>query len=252
MSTELQVKLELVSFDGPLDLLLHLVKEEKIEIKDIFVSQVTAQFLEYMTQLDTLDVEKASEYVDMAATLLEIKSRSLLPTMPGFDNLFDNPEKMLIRQLEEYKLFKEVSEKLKQGENVNRLFKQPDLGINAEVLKVKDVSLNNLLDAFANIMHKFEVTRTSRRTPRLIKKDSYTVADKIKYIKQRLLDVENVKFSQLFDADVTRTEVIVTFIAMLELEKNQSIVVEQTELFDDINIYKFDNFYGEMHYEESN
>ena len=97
---------KLENFEGPLDLLLHLVKEAKIEIKDIFVSEVTDQFLMYIQSLDKIDLDKASEYLNMAATLVEIKSKSVLP--PVEDEFFEeeDPEQMVIRQLEEYKLFK--------------------------------------------------------------------------------------------------------------------------------------------------
>ncbi|HPG92317.1 MAG TPA: segregation/condensation protein A, partial [Clostridia bacterium] len=159
-----QIKIEdlsinLTNFTGPLDLLLHLVKEEKIEIKDIFVSQVTEQFLSYMGQLNTVDIDKASEYMTMAATLLEIKSRALLPEIPDFDENAETPEKLLIRQLEEYKLFREVTERLKQKENVDRLFKQPSPEVNDVIYAVKDMSLDNLLDAFAAIMHHVELNK---------------------------------------------------------------------------------------------
>ncbi|MEG1707009.1 MAG: segregation/condensation protein A, partial [Clostridia bacterium] len=103
-----QLEISLAGFNGPLDLLLHLVKEAKIEIKDIFVSQVTEQFMAYMSGLLTLDVDKAGEYMEIAATLLEIKSRALLPVMPGIDEYEESPDKIFIRQLEEYKLLKEA------------------------------------------------------------------------------------------------------------------------------------------------
>ena len=117
---------KLDNFEGPLDLLLHLIKEAKIEIKDIFVSQVTDQYLQYIASMDVIDVEKASEYLSMAATLVEIKSKALLPKPEEFLDDIEDPEQALIRQIEEYKLFKETSEKLKQQENVNRFYKEPD------------------------------------------------------------------------------------------------------------------------------
>ena len=118
------LELKLTNFSGPLDLLLTLVKENKIEIKDIFVSQVTEQFLTYMDQLADLDVDKASEYMAMAATLLEIKSRALLPIIPELEDNEETPEAVLIRQLEEYKVFKEIVGELKEQENVDRFRKK--------------------------------------------------------------------------------------------------------------------------------
>ena len=128
-----ELELKLSNFNGPLDLLLALVKENKIEIKDIFVSQVTEQFLQYMDQIADLDVDKASEYMAMSATLLEIKSRALLPIIIETDNGDESPEKMLIRQLEEYKLFKEIVTELKEQENVDRFYREPDKNVGKEV-----------------------------------------------------------------------------------------------------------------------
>ena len=110
-------------FDGPLDLLLFLVKQSEIEIKDIFVSDVTAQYLEYIKSVNELDIEKASEYLSMAATLLEIKSKALLPRIEFDDDVEEeDQEKILLRRLEEYKLFKEEAEALKEREVVGRYF----------------------------------------------------------------------------------------------------------------------------------
>lgn len=246
-----KLQLNLSNFSGPLDLLLHLVKEEKIEIKDIFVSQVTEQFLLYMSQLDTIDVDLASDYMDMAATLLEIKSRALLPVMPGLDNEFDTPEKLLIKQLEEYKLFKEASGKLKVSETVTRLYKEPSLESQTPVFSVKDVTLDNLLDAFKNILHKVEVTKIDESTTRKIKKDSFSVADRISSIKDALTFSDKVSFAKLFTPESTKIEVVVTFVAMLEMLKHQVISAKQTNLFDDIILTRNTNFYGDEKYEES-
>lgn len=245
-----ELTLSLSNFKGPLDLLLHLVKEEKIEIKDIFVSEVTAQFLYYMDQLDTLDIDMASDYMAMAATLLEIKSRALLPVMPGYLELQDSSEKLLIRQLEEYKMFKEASEELKKQETVDRLYKQPDKGAGKIMFAVRDMSLDNLLDAFAHIMHKMELNRLSKNTLREIKKDSFSIIDRIAHIRENLSFCESVMFSQLFNENTSKLEIVVTFIALLELVKGQAVKAVQTNSFDDILITKGNDFYEEIKYEE--
>ena len=135
-------------FEGPLDLLLHLIKEARIEIKDVFVSRVTEQFLAYMDGLETLDVDKASEYLNMAATLLEIKSKSILPKIEEYLDDIEDPETALIRQLEEYKLFKEASEKLKDQENVLRFYKEPDKSVGDVKVVYTDFNLDGLISAF--------------------------------------------------------------------------------------------------------
>ena len=117
-----RLKLDLDQFSGPLDLLYMLVKESKIDVKDIFISDVTDQFLLYINTLKELDVDVGSEYMEMAATLLEIKSRMLLPCVEE-DTDTETPEQELIRRLDEYRIIKEASEKLRKKENIDRLFK---------------------------------------------------------------------------------------------------------------------------------
>jgi len=124
--TEVDYTTILDNFEGPLDLLLHLIKQEEIEIKDVFVSQVTEQFLMYMKGLPYLDIEKASEYLNIAATIIDIKARSLVPPPDDeFAEYFDDdndPEQELILALEEYKMIKEEAEKLKERETVGYFF----------------------------------------------------------------------------------------------------------------------------------
>ena len=146
---------KLDNFEGPLDLLLHLIKEAKIEIKDVFVSQVTEQFLKYMNDVEFLDVDKASEYLNMAATLLEIKSKSILPKIELFDDDLEDPEQILIRKLEEYKLFKEASEKLKVQENVSRFYKEPDKSVGDVRVVYTDFNLDGLIHAFSKLLIRF-------------------------------------------------------------------------------------------------
>lgn len=233
-SDELELKLD--NFEGPLDLLLHLVKEAKIEIKDIFVSQVTDQFLMYVEHISSIDVDKASEYMAIAATLMEIKSHALLPVIPDEDEE-NTPEKEFIRNLEEYKRFKEISEQLKEQETVNRLYKPADeSGQNVRYV-AKDMSLDNLLDAFAKLLHKVSARENDEGTKQ-IQKDEFSVADKIIYIQDALNKKGQVAFSDLFDDSVTKMEVVVTFSAMLELLKFQYIFVSQKDAFEEIYIEK--------------
>ncbi len=247
------LSVNLSNFNGPLDVLLHLVKEAKIEIKDIFMSEITAQFLSYMTQIDNLDVNKASEYMEMAATLLEIKSRALLPIMPSDENNEDTPEKILIRQLEEYKLFKEVSERLKTQENVDRLYKEPDMAVEGVVYSVKDMSLDTLLDAFAGILHKVELNKLEQNNPKQIKKDSYSVSEKLRYIRTKLSQQNQLDFFDLCDESGEISEVVVTFIALLELLKLQLVKVEQKENFDSITVIRTNEINEDLlNYEELN
>lgn len=233
------LELKLTNFNGPLDLLLELVKENKIEIKDIFVSQVTEQFLQFMTQIGDLDVDRASEYMAMSATLLEIKSRALLPILAEFENDDDTPEKVLIRQLEEYKLFKEIVTDLKEQENVNRFYREPDKNVGKEVTVVKDnLSVEGFIQAFSKFLMKMQVKNAAENVSRAITKESFSVPQKIAFIKEVLRTENKFRFTELFGEDASKNEVVTTFLAVLELLKLQVVKVSQGNLFEEIYIEK--------------
>lgn len=235
------LELKLSNFDGPLDLLLSLVKENKIEIKDIFVSQVTEQFLEYMNQVSELDVELASEYMAMAATLLEIKSRALLPPVVKDDEPEEEtPEAVLIRQLEEYKLFKEIVTELKEQENVDRFYRDPDKNVGKEVSVIKEnLSLDGFIAAFNKFLAKLQVkSQQSTTVSRTMARESFSVPQKINFIREVLKTVNEFKFTELFEPVASRNEYVTTFIAVLELTKLQIITIRQSDIFEDIVIVK--------------
>ena len=226
---------KLENFEGPLDLLLHLIKEAKIEIKDVFVSQVTEQFLQYMNKLDVLDVDKASEYLNMAATLLEIKSKSILPRVEDFTDEIEE-ETLLIRQLEEYKLFKEASEKLKEQENVLRFYKEPDRSVGDVKIVYNDFNLDGLISAFSKLLMRVDDKKRQANVLKEIPKEVFTVKDKVEHIRTVLLDKKEVSFYEMFSSYYTKKELITTFQAMLELLKLQYITVVQNGVFDDITL----------------
>ncbi len=232
--------LKLSNFDGPLDFLLELVKINKIEIKDIFVSEITEQFMLYISQISTLDVDEASEYMAIAATLLEIKSRSLLPML--FDDEEEQtPERSLLKQLEEYKMFKEIVTELKDQETINRFYREPDSSVGTAVDVVGD-SLN--MDSFMKAFERF-LTRAGSRSPkekvsRAIVKETFSIIDRIEYVKSALAECGTVSFSELFHPTSTKLEVVVTFSAILEMLKSQVIVVVQNDLFEEFYITKCD------------
>ena len=233
-STKLKIGIE--DFDGPLDLLLHLIKEAKIEIKDVFVSEVTQQFLQYMEGVDVLDVDKASEYLNMAATLLEIKSKSILPRIEEYMDDFEDQETALIRQLEEYKLFKEASEKLKEHENILRFYKEPDKSVGNVKVVYTDFNLEGLIKAFSKLMMRVDDRRWQQNVLKEIPKEVFTVKDKVESIRNILLERNSVSFFEMFSHHYTKNELITTFQAMLELLKLQYITVEQNGVFDDITL----------------
>ncbi|MCH5159299.1 MAG: segregation/condensation protein A [Clostridiales bacterium] len=233
------LELNLANFNGPLDLLLALVKENKIEIKDIFVSQVTEQFLQYMSQLSELDVDQASEYMAMAATLIEIKSRALLPILPELNEGEETPEAVLIRQLEEYKLFKEIVTDLKKQENVNRFYREPDKNVGKEVSVIKEnLSVEGFIKAFGKFLMRMQVKNAAENVSRAITRESFSVPQKMAYIREILQTETKFSLKELFDENTTKNEIVTTFLAVLELLKLQIINVSQSGLFEDIVITK--------------
>ena len=226
---------KLDNFEGPLDLLLHLIKEAKIEIKDIFVSEVTEQFLAYINSFQTLDVDKASEYLVMAATLIEIKSKSILPQDDEFDDIEDE-QQTIIRNLEEYKLLKEASQKLKAQENVDRFYKEPDKSVGDVKIVYNDFNLEGLISAFSKLLMRVDDKKRQENTLKEIPKEVFTVKEKVQHIRTTLLDKKEMSFFELFSSKYTKNELITTFQAMLELLKLQYIKVTQNGVFDDITI----------------
>lgn len=227
-------------FEGPLDLLLFLINKEEIEIKDIFVSQVTEQFLEYMKGLEALDVDKVSEYLNIAATIIKIKAQSLVPNLeedPELEMEIEEDKAQLIRALEEFRLIKEETKKLKELETIGYFFKEPDknVGETKTVFSLENLTLDGLITAFSTLMMKREqemATPEAREIPR----DEYTVADKIQTILETLETNKKVEFTQLFGGVYSKAEVVTTFQALLELLKYQYLHVSQTQAFGEISI----------------
>ena len=244
--TDVDYTTVLDNFEGPLDLLLHLINQEKIEIKNIFVSQVTEQFLAYMKGLPYIDLDKASEYLAIAATIIDIKARRLLPPPDedfewgdndDFTDDVYNPERELIEALEEY----QTTKKLKERETVGYIFKAPDKEFSATQVQYGDMTLDGLMKAFTKMMVRLETQRREAPPPREIPRDIYTVRDKIKHIRERIATQESMQFEELFDENAAIPEVVTTFQALLELLKHQFILVEQDDLFSAITIKKNPN-----------
>lgn len=237
------LKFKIENFEGPLDLLLHLIKKSKMEIEEVKLSAITEQYLEIMEQIENVDLEVASEFIEVAATLIEIKSKALLPKLISEEEEEQDPEVLLLQRLNEYKLFKESCEKLKPLENVDRFYKKPERDANKFRIVIKDMQLEMLLNAFTGILHR--VTEVEKNaTPKEVIREVFTVAGKIAAIKDALVIKEKVKFSELFENSSTRGEIITTFLAVLEMLKLQQIRCTQSEVFNEIEILKADEIDG--------
>ena len=236
-------KIRLNNFEGPLDLLLYLIKDSKVEIEDIQLASITEQYLDYMKDIDKVDMEKAAEFIEVAATLVEIKSKAMIPQEQEKAQDEDDPEWLLLQRLKEYKLYKEASEKMKSQEIANRMYKQPDEKCYDFKNVLTQMDINGLINAFTSLMTKAAV-REVVQEERTIVKDRWTVEEKIFEIKTVLMDKDEVKFSSLVGDDFTRGEIITLFMAMLELLKHQIINIKQTEMFGEIDIFKGENYNG--------
>lgn len=230
-------------FEGPLDLLLHLINIAQINIEDVFVSKVTDQFLDYIEYMKTQpcrDVDKESEYLALAAQIVYIKSKSMVPVVEVMGEEMGGAEEeqlALIEQLKqrEYELIKEETPKLKNLETIGYYFKEPDKSLDSVRVVYKDFTLDGLLKAFIQMMVKNEGLQRQKDNIKEIPKDIYTVEEKVVYIRNRLMESGDLEFENLFSV-FSRNEVITTFQALLEMLKHQFIMVEQRESFGTIII----------------
>lgn len=222
-------------FDGPLDLLLHLIKEQNIDICDLNVELITKQYLDYIHKMEELNLDIASSYLVMAAELIEIKSKILLPSNNENEEKLDDPKEELINRLIEYKRYKELTEEFKQlEEQRNEIFtKLPSYSdIDGDNLKKFDESLtiNDLLEAFKKFLDRREMEKPLSTK---ITNKEYSVSARSREIKTILKDKKKARFEDLFEI-VTKEYVVVTFLAILDLVKKQEIEINQDKNFDDI------------------
>ena len=230
-------RFKLENFEGPLDLLLHLIKGAKMDIMDVKLSEITEQYLEYMKDLDQVDMERASEFITVAATLLEIKSKHLLPVMNTEDELEEeDSETLLLRRLKEYELFKQVGQDLRNIEDINKFYRKPGEETEKVKIVIKDMVLDKLLDAFANLLAREKVRALEKPEAKKIIKDRFTVAEKIISIRNYSKDHKRFVFEDLFAEDMTKSEMINVFLALLDLLKLGAVRVEQENSFKQINI----------------
>ena len=187
---------KLSNFEGPLDLLLHLIKQAEIDIKDVFVSEVTSQFLDYVYNSE-IDMETESEYLQIAATIIEIKSKMIIPN-EEMNMEAEDEGQALIRRIEEYKLYKESAEKLKGLEEVNRFYKKPDDDAHDYKIVYTDFNVDALIKAFTNLLARADIKDTIENAKKEIPKEVFTVADKIYFIRDKLTTKKEMSFYDLF------------------------------------------------------
>lgn len=242
---DMNVKLEV--FEGPLDLLLHLLDKNKVNIYDIPIVEITKQYMEYLEEMKRRDLNILSEFLVMAATLIDIKSRMLLPATGEEEEEEEDPRNELVQQLLEYKMYKCMAYELKdlQIDAGRYMFKEPTIPaevlayeepINMEEL-VADVTLAQLNEIFKSIMKK-QVDKIDpiRSKYGKIEKEEVSVEEKMSYLEDYATQHKHFSFRNLLEAQCSKVEIIVTFLAILELMKVGKIFISQEKLFDDIKI----------------
>ena len=233
---------KLKDFDGPLDLLLTLISNAKIDIHDIFVSEITEQYLETMKLVDELDMDSASEFLQMAATLLEIKSRAMLPKPPKPEDETD-PETELIRRLEEYRRFRETAESMKAFEEAAKhvFTKLPEeYPLPPQEVELTGLTLEGLQEAFLRIWQRRpqldDDPESNHYAPRNIHRDSHTVQECMLNLLYRIKKKKRMKFEDAFSEAPTREEVVTYFLAVLELLKLGQMHVRQESVYGGIEL----------------
>jgi segregation and condensation protein A len=238
--SEYKVKFEV--FEGPLDLLLYLIKKEEVDIYEVNLTGLATQFIEYIEMMREFDLEIAGEFLVMASTLMYIKSRELLPVDQRAETEDEeegaDPRWELIRQLVEYKKFKDAAAQLQTLEaRQENVFPRVPGKIEFENVKPApkpDVSINDLLNAVNSVLKRFE----KRDPTRDIFEDKWTVSEKIEYIVRAITTRGAMRFSELFEDATSRSEVVCTFLALLELIRLKQLVCAQSEDFGEIEIKK--------------
>ena len=230
---------QLKDFDGPLDLLLFLISKEKIDIKDIFISQITDQYIESVRSAVDLDMDDATDFLVMAATLLEIKSRAMLPRPPKVEE-GEDPEQALIRQLEEYKRFRETADAMKQFERAAaQVFtKLPEeYPLPPQETELVGLTLQGLTEAFLRIWARLPETTEPEQNhyaPRDIRRDEHTVQECMLTLLKGIRRRGRMRFEEAFSSAPTREEVVTLFLALLELLKLGETHIEQEGIYGDI------------------
>ncbi|MCI9234215.1 MAG: segregation/condensation protein A [Bacilli bacterium] len=236
----MEYKVMISEFEGPLDLLLHLLKESSIEIFDIEIEKIAKQYLDYIHQMEKMNLNIASEYLSMAAELIEMKSSSLLPKkkIETEDEYEEDPRERLIERLLEYQKYKEITPRLHELEEQRHEFYSKDPESLKEYIDIEtnaielDINLNDLLEAFKKMLERKELEKPLQTK---VTKKEYSVSVRSNEIRNLLKQKKQVEFYELFEI-VTKDYVIVTFLSILDLARKQELCITQNKNFNQITL----------------
>ena len=242
---DLTVKLQV--FEGPLDLLLFLIEKNKVNIYDIPIVEITAQYMEYIAEMKRQDLNVLSEFLVMAATLIDIISKMLLPADPNAEEEEEDPRAELVQQLLEYKMYKCMAYELKDRQiDADRvMFKAPTIPAEVAAYEepidldelVSDITLAKLNEIFQSIMKK-QVDKIDPVRSKFgkIQKEEVSLEEKMTFLSNYAREHKHFSFRNLLEAQASKVEIVVTFLAILELMKTGEIFISQEKIFDDIKI----------------
>lgn len=239
---EINIKLDV--FEGPLDLLLHLIRSLEIDIYDIPIADVTEQYMNYIHTMKTLELEVAGEYIVMAATLMAIKSQMLLPKQEmedDYDEEYEeDPRESLVAQLLEYRKYKYAADCLSEKAAERSLYftKEPmDVDEYKESEQELEKNQLNAIDLYLAFHHMLEKKKKRKVIETTIRADESSIEEKMKLIADEILRAEKGRALDSFFTDFSRSEIVVTFMALLELMKNGKIKVKQENNYETILLY---------------
>lgn len=232
----MNIEFRINEFEGPLDLLLHLIKESKMDIMNIEIESITKQYMDYLEEQEKMNLEIASEYLVLASELLEIKSKMLLPSYKDEnEEEEEDPREQLINRLLEYQAYKEITKVLQEKESLRReIYTKSPENIKNYIDEVKeiniDVSLDDLVEAFKNYLQRKQDNKPLKTK---VTVNEISVSSRRHDIKRLLKTKKKVSFFELFPV-ISKEYVVATFLAILEMAKSQELRITQNDTFDDI------------------
>lgn len=233
------IKIE--NFEGPLDLLCHLIDKNKVDIYDVKISEITDQYIEYLNEMEKMNLEITSEFMIMASTLLYIKSKGLLPTNQEDES--ELTEEELLRRIIEYKKYKEITKKLKENYELysNRFFKFSDIIELPKQKLEKEYSSEIIPNLYADIIDRNnqKINQNAKNIERIAITENYTVGSKVKEMFRVLIKKPKFVFNKLYTLKkCNKVEVVTAFTGLLELSRRNKVITTQEELFGDITVEK--------------
>ena len=234
-------EIKINNFEGPLDLLCHLIEKNKMDIFEVNISDITEQYIEYIKQMEEMNLEVTSEFIIMASTLLYLKSKTLLPK----DTIDEEEltEEQLIQRIIEYKKYKEISKVLKEmyNKNCKRMFKAPDeIKLPKQKLE-KEYKKEIISETYSDVVNKNKVriNKNARNIQKIAITDTYTVGSKVKDMYRELIRHKKFVFNRMFSIKKhNKNEVVTAFSGLLEMSRRSKVLTEQDELFGDITVTK--------------